>query len=202
MDRPRARQHAWPAVSAFWLISALVTAVASAAEGEEPFNPGDLGQAIIAVAIFLVLLLVLKKFAWGPIITQLKGREERIGQSVSLAEKHQKQAAELLSQYETQLADAQVQVEQLIADAREQAETHRQELVAQARAEADRSVKQAKREIGLARTQALKDLRETTAQMAIELTERILRREVTPDDQTRMLAQALDDIELPAREDA
>jgi len=202
MNRPRARQHAWPAVSAFWLVTFLVTAVASAAEEEKPFDPGNLGQAVIAIAIFLVLLLVLKKFAWGPIIAQLHSREDRIGQSVTLAQKQQTQAADLLAKYEAQLADAQTRVEQLLADAREQAETHRQELVAQARAEADRAVKQAKREIELARADALQNLRETTARMAIELTQRILQREVTPDDHQRMLKEALEDIELCQAEDA
>lgn len=202
MNRPRARHYAWPEVSAFGLVMFLVTGAARAAEGDKPFDPGDLGQAIIAIAIFLVLLLVLRKFAWGPVIAQLRSREDRIGQSVALAEKQQTQAADLLARYEARMTEAQDQVEQLLADAREQAETHRQELVAQARAEADRSVKQAKREIEVARAEALQDLRETTARMAIDLTQRILQKEVTPDDHERMLREALEDIELCEAEDA
>ena len=201
MNGLRTRQRTWPAVSAFCLVIVFLASVACAAE-EKKFNPGDLGQAIISVAIFLVLLLVLGKYAWGPIIAQLRGREDRIGQSVSLAQKQQKQAADLLAQYEAQIEHAHDEVEQLLATGREQAETHRQELVAQARAEAERSVKQAKREIQLARNEALQDLRHTTARMAVELAERVLRREVNADDQDRMMRDTLEDIRRREGEDA
>ena len=200
MNGPRARQHARPGMAAFGTVMFMITSVASAAEDAQ-FNPGDLGQAIIAIAIFLLLLLVLGKFAWKPIIAQLRSREDRIGQSISVAEKQQKQAADLLAQYETKIAGAQEEAEQFLARAREQAEEHRQELVAQARAEADRSVKQAKREIQLARDEALQELRETTASMAVELAGRVLRREVTGDDQQRLLHETLADIRTHAAED-
>ncbi len=201
MNGPRALQYVRLGMVAVGMVVFMVTAVASAAEDAE-FNPGDLGQAIIAIAIFLVLLLVLGKFAWGPIIAQLRNREERIGQSVSLAEKQQTQAADLLAQYEAKISGAQDEAEQFLIHAREQAEEHRQDLIAQARTEAERSVKQAKREIQLARNEALADLRETTANMAIELAERVLRRETAPEDQQRLLHEALADIRDHRAEDA
>ena len=83
MHRPRMRQHIRPAVSAFVLVLLLIAGIAQAAGEDGQFNPGDLGQAIIAIAIFLLLLLVLGKFAWGPIIAQLRSREDRIGQSIA-----------------------------------------------------------------------------------------------------------------------
>ena len=201
MSGPRARQHARPGMVAFGTVMFMITSVVSAAE-DAPFNPGDLGQAIIAIAIFLLLLLVLGKYAWKPIITQLQSREDRIGQSVSLAQKQQKQAADLLSQYEAKISGAQEEADQFLLRAREQAEEHRQDLIAQGRTEADRSVKQAKREIQLARDAALTELRETTATLAVELAQRVLRREVTPDDQERLLHETLADIRTHRAEDA
>ena len=203
MHRSRVRQQTWPAISAWAIVVLLTAGVARAAEeGGGGFNPGDLGQAIIAIAIFLLLLLVLGKFAWGPIIAQLRSREDRIGQSITQAERREKQAAELLAQYQAKMENAQEEVERLLAAAREQAEEHRQALIAQARQEAERSVRYARHEIDLARDQAMQDMRETTARMAVELAEGVLRREIAPDDQDRLLRETLEEIHLHAAEEA
>ena len=202
MHTPRVRQQPWPVVSACVIVLLLIAGVARASGDDAAFDPGDLGQAIIAIAIFLLLLLVLGKFAWGPIIAQLRSREDRIAQTITQAEKHQVEAAELLTQYKTKIDGAHLEVEQLLAAAREQAEEHRQDLIAQAHTEAERSVRYANREIALAKEEALKDLRETTARMAVDLAERVIRREMSPEDQDRLLHDALDEIAQHAGEDA
>ena len=100
------------------------------------------------------------------------------------------------------MENAQEEIEQLLAAGREQAEEHRQALIAQARQEADRSVRYARHEIDLARDQAMQDMRETTARMAVELAEGVLRREIAPDDQDRLLRDTLEEIHLRAAEEA
>ena len=202
MHRPRVRQHIRLVVPACVFVLLLIAGVAQAAAEEKKFDPGDLGQAIIAIAIFLVLLLVLGKFAWGPIIAQLRSREDRIGQSITQAEKQQAEAEDLLAKYEAQLQGAREEVEQLLATAREQAEEHRQELVALARQESERSVRQAKHQISRAKAEAMQEMRQVTASMAVDLAGRVLGREVSPADQDRLLHDTLEDIARHAGEEA
>ena len=171
-------------------------------DGKAGFDPGDLGHAIIAIAIFLLLLLVLGKYAWRPVIAQLRDREDRIGQSVSQAEKRQKQAADLLAEYQAQMQGAREQAERLLASSRGEAAEHRDALLAQGRRQAEHALTYAKREIAMARDEAMQDMRETTARMAIELAGQILRRELTPDDQDRLLRDAMDDIARHVSEEA
>ena len=201
MHTPRVRQQPWPTVSACVMVLLLVVGVARAAGDDAAFDPGDLGQAIIAIAIFLLLLLILGKFAWGPIIAQLHSREDRIAQTITQAETRQTEADRLLAKYHAKIEGAQAEVEKLLTTAREQAEEHRQDLIAQAHTEADRSVKYAKHEIALAKEEALQSMRETTARMAVDLAEHVIRRELSPDDQDRLLNDALDQIAQHAAED-
>lgn len=197
------RQQVWPVVSAWVAVVLLATGVARAAGSDQGgFDPGDLGQAIIAVVIFLVLLLVLGKFAWGPIIAQLRSREDHIGQSVTHAEKTRTQAEELLARYQARIQGAREEVEQILTAARAEAEKHRQELLVQARQEAERSIKYAKREIAMARDETMQEMREVTARMAVELAQRVLQRELGDDDQDRILRDTLEDIRQHAAEEA
>jgi len=202
MHGPRTRHQDLPAVLAGVLVLLVIAGVAQAAGKEGSFDPGDLGQAIIAIAIFLVLLLVLGKFAWKPVIAQLKSREDRIGQAITQAEKRQAQAEDLLAKYEARMQGAKDEVEHLLAAAREQAEAHRQDLVAQARQEAERSVRQARHDIARAKAEAMQEMREETARMAVALAERVLQREVSAADQERLLRQTLEDIAQHAGEEA
>lgn len=202
MSRPRVRQRTRAAAAAWGLTTVWGAAAAQAAAAEGGFNPGDLGHAIIAIAVFLILLLVLGKYGWGPIIAQLRSREDRIGQSVSLAEKRRKQAEALLAEYQAQMQGAGEQADRLLAAARGQAAEHQEALLAEGRREAEAALTYAKQQIDMARDEAMRDMREMTARMAVELAGRVLRRDLTAEDQDRLLRDAMDDIARHVSEDA
>ena len=175
-------------------------AVALAAEGGAPY-PGGPMQAIVAVVIFLVLLVVLRRFAWKPIITQLRHREEHVAETVSRAERREVEAEELLKQYKDKIAEAEREAESLLGKAREAAAAARQELLESAQREAEASAREARREIERARRAALRDLCETTAQLSTEVAGKIIARELGDDDHARLVRESLSDIAERARED-
>ncbi len=106
-DRRRATRLWAPALAAAASLSA-IAGKARAAGGSH--YGGDLGQALAAMGVFLVLLLILGKYAWRPIVQQLKKREEAIQKTIERAERTQKKAEELLAGYEEKMAAAESQV--------------------------------------------------------------------------------------------
>ena len=97
------------------------------------------GLIIWTVITFIVLLIVLRKVAWGPILSALEQREHTIRNSLEEAQRARQDAEQLLAQHQRMLADANREVGRLLEQGREEAERLRISLTEQARAEAQRA---------------------------------------------------------------
>ena len=159
---------------------------------------GDFGQAIASLVIFVLLLLVLGKWAWKPIITQLQRREQRIAETIKSAEDRQAAADALLDEYRKKLAAADAEAADVLAAARKDAAAAREQILAAARAEAQRIAEQSNTEIEQARSVAIRDLYEQAAVLATDVAGKIIRRQLKPDDQKQMLQDALAEIRQKA----
>ena len=167
--------------------------------GEKPYV-GDLGQAIAALLIFLVLLLVLGKFAWRPIINQLRRREEDIAQRIDKAKASQEKADELAQEYRNSLDNIEDESEQMFTQAKREANIESDRILDAAHAEAKDVLKQANEDIDAARKQAHKKLQAETAGMATEIAKRLLRKNLSPEDHSRLVAEATEQISKKARD--
>lgn len=138
-----------------------------------------LGLFIWALIIFLILVMLLKKFAWKPIIAALKAREEGIQTSIDEAKKVRAEMANLKAENETLLAQARAEREALLKEAR----TMGEEIVAKshrdAEAEYKRMVEKALEDIRSEKMRALVDVKNQLANLSIEVAEKILRQELT-----------------------
>lgn len=170
-----------------------------AAEGGDDFYFGDLGQAIITVVIFLLLLAVLRKWAWNPIIQQLKRREDSIAHTIAQAEGREKDAQKLLEEYRRRLEAAHGEAQELLKKSRHEAAKAREDLLAAARDEARKSADAARWELEKAKQDATRDLYDSAANLATLMASKILRRTIQPDDQARLLKESLDEIRQQAR---
>ncbi|HEV3003296.1 MAG TPA: F0F1 ATP synthase subunit B [Pirellulales bacterium] len=150
---------------------------------------GDL--AVFTVAVFVLLLLILWKFAWGPISEGLEKRERGIAEHIAAAERRHEEAKQLLAEYERKLAAAQDEVRAILDEARRDAAAMQQEILAQARADATTEMNRAKREVEIARDQALKQLVETSANLAVDLAGRILRAELDRPKHAQLIDEAV-----------
>ena len=164
--------------------------------------PGDLGQAVAALVIFLLLLLVLGKYAWKPILKQLETRDDDIVAKYTEAEGRQAKADELAAEYQQQLASIDEEAAQVLADARRQAALQCDEVLQSARVEAKRMMDRAGEEVVTAGANAQRELQSQTAQMAAEIAERVLRRELTDADRRRLQDLAHDEIAQVARNES
>ncbi|HUY37155.1 MAG TPA: F0F1 ATP synthase subunit B [Pirellulales bacterium] len=150
---------------------------------------GDL--AIFTFIVFLLLLAILWKFAWGPISAGLEKREHGIAEHIAAAQRSHEEAKRLLAEYEHKLASAHDDVRAILDEARRDAAQTHQEILAQARIDAVAEMDRAKREVETARDQALKQLVETSANLAVELAGRIVRAELTPAKHAQLINEVV-----------
>lgn len=134
-------------------------------------NPGLM---VWTVATFVVLVLVLSKFAWKPLLQSLKDRENKIREALELADKARVEAAELLRQNEKNLAKAEEEYQKIIREGKAFAEKLKDEVVAKAHQQAQREIQQAKEEIQRDVDAAKHQLRTEVADLAIRAAGKIL----------------------------
>ncbi len=125
------------------------------------------GLIIWTLITFVFVLLVLKKWAWGPLLSALDQRETRIREALEQADKARAEAQQAAEENKQALARAQAEAQAAIHKAREDAERIAREVQERAAAEAQQLIEQAQRTIQQARNQALWELRQQTAELAI-----------------------------------
>ncbi|MEK6569809.1 MAG: F0F1 ATP synthase subunit B [Bacteroidota bacterium] len=138
-------------------------------------NPG----LIIWTAItFLILLFLLRKIAWKPLLNALQSREEKIQSSLERAEKAKEEAERLLEENRTNLQRAEYQAHQVIREGRAVAEKLKNEILEKANASSRRMIEQAKEEIQREKEVALAELRREVVDLAIQVASKILGEEL------------------------
>ncbi|MDP9122937.1 MAG: F0F1 ATP synthase subunit B [Acidobacteriota bacterium] len=184
-------------LAALWVLGTVVpTLPARAAEESGGGNifAGDVGNALWSLVIFVLLLVVLGKFAWGPILTALKSREDFIRESLERARSERDLAGARLKEYEEKLAAARTEATAIVEQARHDAEAVRRKIEEDAKHEGDRMIERAKREIGMATEAATHELYGLAGRLATDIAARILGREVGPQDHERLIADSIKEI--------
>src|SRR6478736_8372281 len=124
------------AVLAFTALALPATAQEHEAVALSPFA-GDLGNAIWTLVIFVIVVIVLGKFAWGPVLGLLQQREEFIHRALSEAKRDRDEAELRLKEYAAKLQSAQREAFAILEEARRDAERLREELRGRAKTEAE-----------------------------------------------------------------
>jgi len=170
-------------------------AVDHGAHGEANANPLEFQTdlALWTGVVFLVLLAVLWKYAWGPMAEGLRRRETSVANDLAQAEEANRQARALLDQYEQKLLAAQDDVRAILERGRHDAEKAGQELIDKARAEAHIERQRALQEIDAATSAAIKQLAEQSAEMAVDLAGRIVGARLKAADHAGMIERAVTD---------
>ena len=152
----------------------------------------DPDLAICTVIVFVLVLAILWKFAWGPILSGLEKREHAISEEIASAKRQHEEANTLVAQYEARLAAAGDEVRALLDEARRDADRARQAILTDAKSAAEAERLRALHEIESATDGALRSLAERSAQLAVELAGKIVRHNLTPADHTRLVDEAVE----------
>jgi F-type H+-transporting ATPase subunit b len=176
-----------------WLLAQAVVDAGPQAPAEAPsvFNL-NLGTSFWTLVIFFVLLFVLTKWAFPPILGYAQAREERIQKALDDARKARDEARLALEEQRRELARAREESQGIIAQGKQDAETLRQELLSRTHQEQREVVDRAKRDIEREREQAVEVVRRQAVEMAMAATSRLLHRKVDGEEDRRLVREFLD----------
>lgn len=180
--------------------SPLAARAAEAAASDEANSPlygpsQGIITGVVTIVIFALLVAVLGKYAWGPILSGLKAREEKIRKEIADAEAARAKADAALRQYNEQLASAEQKVRDLLSKATQDAENLATQIRTRAQQEAEETKERALKDIDAARDQALSDIYQQTADLATRVAEKIIRRNLNADDQRELVNESLNELQ-------
>jgi F-type H+-transporting ATPase subunit b len=155
-----------------------------AAGGEQSLFGGSFADSIWTVGAFLLLVGVLGKFAWKPVINGLKARESHIQQQIEAAAASRKKAEKLLDEFKQQGLE-------IVAKANDHAQLLGQELMDKAREDVLALQRKAQADIEYARVAASQQLWQEAGDMLLSLSSEILGRVVTHEDNRRLIYEAI-----------
>jgi F-type H+-transporting ATPase subunit b len=162
---------------------------------DNPLVQVDPGLFIWTIFTFLVLLTLLAKFAWRPLLLALESRQALIRKSLDDAQQA-KQELERLNLESAQIINrARVEAEAVITQSRSDGDRLREEIRAKARTEADHIVKNAERQIQLETTRALEQIRREAVELSVMIASKIIQRNLTKEDNERLIDEALKQVE-------
>lgn len=153
---------------------------------------GGIGNALVTLVIFGIVVYVLGTRAWPPLLAALNEREKTIRSSIENARREREESAKLLAQYQVQLDKARQEATAIVEEGRRDAEVVRRKLNDDARREADETIARAKREIQLATDAAIKELYDKTADLAVQVAGGIIRKELKADDHRALVKESLE----------
>lgn len=162
---------------------------AGPAQGSPEELKGDL--AIYTFVVFVLLMAVVTKFAWRPIMDGLAKRENSIAHMIDEAKENQHKAHESLKQYEAKLAAATEETRLMLAQARQDAEVAKEKIIAEAQTAAQRERDKSLAEIRAAKEAALREMAQKSVDSAFALASRIVHKEIRPGDHAALIAESL-----------
>jgi len=160
-------------------------------------NDFSFGLFFWQLAILIVLIFLLKKFAWKPILDSLNSREEGIKNALDSAEKARKEMQNLNADNEKLLQEARLQRDSMLKEARELKEKIVTEASSEAQNKADKIVAQAQITIQNEKNAALADIKNQVAELSIQIAEKVIRKELSSSEQQfRLVEEMLEDVTL------
>jgi F-type H+-transporting ATPase subunit b len=157
----------------------------------------ELGLMFWTTLLFLLLLFILKKFAWGPILGMLKEREEGIATALQSAEKAKAEMAALTADNQRILNEAKEEKAKILKEARETYDKIVGEASGKAKDEAARLLAEAKRDIDNQKNAAMVEIKNQIGNLATEVAEKMIRKELKKDgEQMNYLNQLVGEIKL------
>ena len=163
---------------------------------DNPLVQPDPGLFIWTIVTFLVLLGLLAKFAWRPLLQALESRQERIRKSLEDAERARQELERLQQDSAKMMQQARMEAESIVTQTRADAERLREELKQKAKDEADNILRNAQQQIQLQTRQAIQQIRHEVADIAVLLTSKLLERNIAKEDNKRLIDDTLKQIEV------
>ena len=155
----------------------------------------DPGLYIWTIIVFVVLLGLLAKFAWAPLLDALDKRQESIRRALDDAAKAKQELERLQTESQRILAEARSEAESIVARTRDDANRLRDEMRQKAQAEAANIVKNAEKQIELETNRALQQIRHEAVDLSVAIAAKLLQRNVSKQDNQRLIEDTFRQLE-------
>ena len=160
-----------------------------------PLVQPDPGLFIWTIVTFLVLLTILAKFAWRPLLQALESRQALIRKSLDDAVQAKQDLERLTHEAAQIISKARVDAEAVVSRSQADADRLREEMKQKAKADADVIVKSAERQIQLETNRALQQIRLEAVDLSVMIASKLIQRNLTKEDNEKLIADALEQVE-------
>jgi F-type H+-transporting ATPase subunit b len=171
------------------------TNIPLASSGSFLISP-NVGLMIWTIVVFVISLLILRRWVFPQIGKVLDGRRQAIEGDIDAAERTRQEADKILDEYRERLKEARAQSEEILQRARQTAESHEHEARDQGHEILAEAAKRAERDIDAATKRALDDIRREVADLTIMATEKVTRKTLDDSDQRRLVEEALGELDF------
>lgn len=154
----------------------------------------DVGVLALTILNFALLVFLLAKFAWKPIIGALEKREEQVRTDKDLAEKARIDAVQLRQELDEKLGHISQEAARKMAEAVQLGEAQKEQLLAAAKRQAESLLVQAKEQIAAERTKAIADIKSQIAQLSILAASRVVEQQLNEKEAARVVEQVLEEV--------
>ncbi len=165
---------------------------------DNPLVQPDPGLYIWTIVTFLILLALLARFAWRPLLDALEQRQDVIRKSLDEARQAKEELQRLQAESARILAEARSEAAGIISTTRSDAARFADEMKQKARADADVLVKNAQREIDTQTLRAIDTIRREAVDLSVAVASKILRRDISPADNDKLVDDAIREMQSKA----
>ncbi|WP_245680500.1 F0F1 ATP synthase subunit B [Bacillus marinisedimentorum] len=154
----------------------------------------NIGDIIFSLAAFLILLALLRKYAFGPLMKIMQDREDHIAGEIEAAEKNRKEAEKIAADQREALKEARQEAHDMIENAKKLGEQQQQDIIAAARAEAERMKEGALKEIEQEKEAAVRQVRDQVASLSVMIASRVIEKELDAEAQDELINQYIREV--------
>ncbi len=171
-----------------------LSVIAMASEGGGSIIDVDPGVVFWTIVTFIFLLIILKKFAWKPILTALDQRETAIKESLEKADRAREDAQKVLDQNQANLAKAEEESKQIINQSRAYAEKLKEQMIQESKEQAKKIVEEASAEIQRNKDAAFDELKAQVVEIVIQAAEKVLKENLDQETQKKIVNKYIGEI--------
>ncbi|MEI3607764.1 F0F1 ATP synthase subunit B [Pseudogracilibacillus sp. SE30717A] len=144
---------------------------------------------LVMLLFFILLIYLVSKFAWGPVMDMMQKREEYVANEIEAAEKSRAEAEKASKEAVEQLQQTRQEAQQIIEDARNAGVKQEQDIVASAKKEADRIKEAAQEEIQNEKDKAIQALQDQVASLSVLIASKVIEKEISAQDQDKLIEE-------------
>nr|WP_255639706.1 F0F1 ATP synthase subunit B [Aquibacillus saliphilus] len=149
---------------------------------------------LVQLVSFLILLALLKKYAWGPLMNKMEERENHISNEIDIAEKNRTDAEKASREASAELKQTRQEAQSIIEDARLAGQKQEQQIIEAARVAAESIKKSAKEDIEKEKENAIKALQDQVATLSVQIATKVIEKEINAQDQEKLISEYIKEL--------